>query len=170
MTLDLTPWRRRKTRLQDTALRRREDPVTSLRRDMDSLLGSFFDDIGGTLGWPAAGDSFALAPRVDVSETEKEVQVSADLPGLQEKDIELTLDEGGLLTLSGSFEREEETKQRQYQVMERASGSFRRTIPLPESIDPDQVSARFKNGVLQVVIRKRPEAAGPRRKVKIEME
>lgn len=110
-----------------------------------------------------------MAPRVNVAETGKEVEVTAELPGLEEKDIHVTLDEN-LLTIRGEKSAEHEKQKKNYHLMERSVGSFLRTIPLPPGVDPPRVKASFKQGVLKVALPKRPEAQAQRKQIKVETE
>jgi HSP20 family protein len=158
MTLrSIVPWafnkKRVPTRYTD------EDPFTALHREMDSLIDRFFHDLdiepfGGRIG--------RFSPRVDVSENEKEIKVTAELPGMDEKDIEVSLTEDSL-TISGEKKEEKESKEKDYYVRERSYGSFKRTIPLHEEIDTDKVEANFKKGVLTVTL---PKVKGAEERVK----
>ncbi|HEY0419414.1 MAG TPA: Hsp20/alpha crystallin family protein [Acetobacteraceae bacterium] len=122
------------------------NPLMQLHREMNRL----FDD---TLrGAPAAGSAI-VAPRLNVSESEKEFRIEAELPGVAEKDVQIELT-GDLLTLRG--EKREEREDKAYHIVERSFGSFQRSIRLPFVAKPDSVSATFKDGVLSVVV---PKAA-----------
>ena len=106
------------------------------------------------------------APSVDVSETDDEVQVTADLPGLTEKDVEVTLEDGAL-TIRGEKKEEREEKKRNYHLVERSYGRFERAVALPHGIDPGKVKARFRNGVLHVTLPKTPENRSRSRAIEI---
>ena len=97
------------------------------------------------------------SPRVDVSETDEEVRVRAELPGLEPEDLDLSLDRDRLV-LKGEKKEERERKEKGYLVVERSFGSFHRTIQLPTEVDPQKVEASFKNGVLKVNLGKQEEA------------
>jgi HSP20 family protein len=122
---------------------RGDNPFESFQREMNRL----FDDFFGGFGTPARyGEGVfggAAVPRVDVSETDTEYEVTAELPGLEEKDVEVLLDEN-LLTLRGEKRAEREERDTNYYLAERSFGAFRRTIPFPVEVDPDRVEARFK--------------------------
>jgi HSP20 family protein len=92
-----------------------------------------------------------------VSETDNEIKVAADLPGMDEKNVEVLVADD-LLTIRGEKKAEHEEKERDYRLMERASGTFSRFIRLPFSVEPSQIQATFKNGVLTVTIPKPKEA------------
>lgn len=140
------------------------DPFWEFRSEVDRLFDRFFEDFGlRPLSW--AGEYGAFQPKVDVAETESEIQVSAELPGLEEKDIEVSLGDG-TLTLKGERRWESEDKGKDYHRREQAYGSFHRVIPLPAEVDADKANASFKNGVLTVTL---PKAAAARsRKIEIE--
>jgi HSP20 family protein len=153
---DLVPWKRND---KAVAIRREEDPFFALRREMDRLFDDFW---GGGLLEPYG----AFDPRVDVTETETEVKVTTELPGLDEKDVEVSLTQN-MLTLSGEKKAEKEDKGENYYRMERSYGSFRRAIPLPGEVEADKVEATFKNGVLTVVLPKTAQAQ-TRKKIAIK--
>lgn len=168
MNQDLLPWRRKR---EDMSLSRRvANPILELHRRMDELFNDFLEGFGLTR-WPFAesGERLAISPSVDVSETDDEIKVSADLPGMDEKDIEVTLD-NDVLVLRGEKKREREEGKRNYHLVERTYGEFCRRIPLPSSIDPEKVKARFAKGVLTVSIPKKPEASSRERKIEITAE
>jgi HSP20 family protein len=152
---DLIPWGRQENRAPTLYREDSRDPFTTLRREMDRL----FDDTFRSFGLTAFGRGAAW-PSVEVSETDSEVRVTAEVPGLAEKDIELTLD-NGLLTLRGERKSETEDKDRGYS--ERFYGRFERRIALPTSVDEEKANARFDNGVLTVTLPKSPEAERGRR-------
>jgi HSP20 family protein len=118
-----------------------------MNRMFDNFLLGFEWPMSTTPGWSVGG-----WPRVEISETENEVKLVAELPGMEEKDIELTLNEG-MLTLRG--EKKTETDGAVYS--ERWHGQFERTVQLGPDVDPDKIRAEFKNGVLTVAVGKRPE-------------
>ncbi len=133
-----------------------EDPFTAMRREMDRL----FDEMTRSFGLPRTplGEG-VLAPRVDVKETEDAIVVQAELPGVEEKDVEIEFADG-VLTLRGEKkqEREEEEKEKGYYLMERSYGAFLRRIPIPAEIDEDNIRAVFDKGVLTVTLPKKPES------------
>ena len=114
----------------------------------------------------ASRSAFPAMPKVDMAETAEEFVVKADLPGLEEKDLKVTLD-GDLLTIRGTRSEEKEDKRRDYHLMERSYGEFHRTIQLPAGVDRDKVKAAFKNGVLNVTLPKRLEARAESRHIEI---
>jgi len=153
---DLIPWSRQDNRLSlsHAAPQDRDDhPLLSLHRDVNRL----FDEVFRGFGMPAVGgfESGFGWPSVELGETEREIRVMAELTGLDEKDIELAL-EDGVLTLRGEKRSEVADAQRGYS--ERSYGRFERRIPLPKGIEADQAEATFRNGVLTVTLPK-PAAA-----------
>jgi HSP20 family protein len=96
------------------------------------------------------------APRVDIAETEKEVFVKAELPGVDPKDVELTI-HSGVLTIRGEKKEEKEEKKQEYHRLERFFGQFYREVPLPAGTDADKITATSAQGVITVAIPKKPE-------------
>jgi HSP20 family protein len=139
------------------------EPFGSLRRDMERV----FEDFSREFGWaPPAVTGMGMAPRLDVSETETEVRVEAELPGVDEKDIEVTLSNGRLL-ITGEKKQEKEEKKKDYHLVERSYGSFARSIGLPFAADPEQVKASFAKGVLTVTVPKPPEVKAKEKKIAV---
>jgi HSP20 family protein len=103
---------------------------------------------------PAVGISI---PDVDVHENDKEIVFEADLPGIDEKNVAITLRDG-ILSLKGEKKSERDERKDTYHLMERSYGSFERSFQLPDTIDEDRIKADFSKGVLRVVVPKRPEA------------
>jgi HSP20 family protein len=127
--------------------------------DFDRLLGSFFGES------PLAPASYSRVPAVDVRETEDGYSVEAELPGYDEKNVEVHV-EGRTLTIASKAEEKTEKDEGRYVLRERRTSSFSRSFTLPEDADPETIAASFKNGVLELGIKKREEAK--RRVVKIE--
>jgi len=124
------------------------------RREVEDVMERFFGDEGSN-GRFAALKSWA--PRVDMEETDKEVLVKADLPGVDPKAIEISV-ENGVLTVRGEKKEEKEEKKKNYHRVERFTGSFYRAIPLPAGVEADKVSATSANGVVTITVPKKPEA------------
>lgn len=132
------------------------DPFLDLRNRIDRVFDSFFGADLARTGWPGWDKTM---PKVDVAETEKELTITADLPGIDEKDVELTVADG-ILTLKGEKKAESEEKDKNYHVMERSYGSFARSFRLPETVKVEDIAARFDKGVLTITLPK-GEAAKP---------
>ncbi len=156
---DIIPFRRRG---ESTELERRGeyyDPFTSLQREMNRLFESFVTGVGLDLPGRVQG---GFMPSVDVTETDDEIVVKAELPGMDEKDIEVSLDDDGLV-IKGEKREEHETKERGVHRMERSYGSFHRRIPVPVSVSEEDVEATFKKGVLHVTLKKTEAKGGSKR-------
>jgi HSP20 family protein len=148
---------------------RRVDPFHAMQVEMNRLFDDFWRDFDvPAVGAGNGGLAAAIAPRVDVSETDNEIQVTAELPGLEEKDVEVTFADG-TLTIAGErkTEMEEKNEEKKYYVKERSYGSFRRVLALGESVDEDKIKAEFNNGVLTVVLPKAPEAVARIKRIPI---
>jgi HSP20 family protein len=132
--------------------------LTSFQNDMNRLFDTFFDT-------PTAGNGTTpprrWIPAMDLVETDEHFVLKADLPGLAESDVNLEV-EGNVLTISGERKAEHEDKGEGYVRVERSYGAFRRSLTLPEGVDPEAVTASFDQGVLEVRIPK-PEERKPRR-------
>jgi len=135
------------------------DPFSSLQREMNRL----FDDVlRGTSVSGQGGDgqgAALLAPQVNVSETEDEVRVTAELPGVTEKDIQVDLNDD-LLSIRGEKKQDRKEEKENYHFVERSYGAFQRSIQLPFKADPGKVRARFENGVLSVTLPKPTQQEG----------
>jgi HSP20 family protein len=139
----LIPWRRRTGGAFET-----------LRHEMEGLFERFF-------GEPLEGNGGeglrAWAPRVDIEETDKELLVKADLPGVDPKDVDISVSDGSLV-LRGEKKEEREERKKTYHRVERFVGQFYREIPLPSGTDPDKITATGSKGVITVTIPKTPQA------------
>jgi HSP20 family protein len=134
-------------RERSVARRESADPFTALQREIDRL----FDDF--TRGWPAFGGTPQLMPSMDVTETDKEIEITAELPGLEEKDVQVDVADN-VLTIKGEKKAEKEQKDKNYRLFERSYGSFQRTLELPAGVDVDAIKASITNGVLKVIVPK----------------
>ncbi len=131
----------------------------ALRRRMDRL----FDDF--TRRDEEAGSSWL--PSVDLSENSDSFLIKADVPGMDKKDIKITMQDN-VLNISGEKKQEKEEKDRNYHLIERSYGQFSRSFTLPTKVDSDKIKAEFKNGVLEIVIPKAPEAKA--REIEIQVK
>ena len=132
----------------------------SLRRGMDQIFSRFLENPWGGLDLPFAPSS-GWIPSVDVVDGAKEVTVRAEIPGVDPKDIDVSV-AGGTLTIAGEKKSEHEERGKDFYRSERAFGSFRRSVVLPEGVDADKVSAEHANGVLTVRLPK-SQSAIPKR-------
>ena len=155
---DLIPWGRQDSSSAPLSYNREESsPVLSLRRDVDRLFDDFFRGtvpstsfLRSSMGWPS----------VEVSDSDGEVRVTAEVPGMSEKDVELLM-EDGILTIRGEKKSESEDKDRGYS--ERYYGRFERRVALPSNVDEGGANATFRDGVLTVTLPKSAEAERGRR-------
>jgi HSP20 family protein len=138
--------------------------LTSLRRAMNSLFDDFFT---GMDFMPLMTGHGEWAPRLDLAEDEKELRVSAELPGMEMKDVDVYLTDHDL-TIKGEKKEEREERRKNYYRRERTYGSFHRTIPLPVEIDMEKVAASFANGVLTVTMPKTAAAQKAARKIEVK--
>jgi HSP20 family protein len=134
--------------------------MTTLRERMNRL----FEDMAASRGEEKDLTTSSWAPAVDIYETENEVVLTAEIPGIEENDIEIKV-EDNTLTLRGERKFEKETKEENYHRIERAYGSFFRSFTLPAFVDQDRIEAEHENGVLKIRMPKRAELKP--RKVKI---
>jgi HSP20 family protein len=146
------------------------DPFLALRERMDRLIDEF---TGGYGAWPFSWDirsmewrTGAFMPSVDIKDKENEIRIEAELPGVSEKDVELSLS-GDSLIIRGEKKHATEEKEKGYYRAERSYGSFERSIPLPVDVDRDKVEATFKNGVLNITLPKTKEAIQQTKKIPI---
>ncbi len=144
------------------------DPFTALRDEMDRMLGRFEQ---GWPRWPVALghglEAEAMWPELDVHDDAKQLTVEVDLPGVEEKDVNVTL-ANGLLTIKGEKKSQREEKKNNYYVSERSYGSFERSIRMPDTIDENKLEARFDKGVLRIFAQKKPEAVPIEKRIEIK--
>ncbi len=133
-------------------VRSSSNPLSQFRSELQEMFDRFSDD----LSFPNGDALKAWQPRVDVEETDKEITVKADLPGVDPKDIEVQV-VNGVLTLKGEKKEEKEEKKKNYHRVERFVGSFYRAIPLPAGADADKVVATTTKGVITVTVPKKAE-------------
>jgi HSP20 family protein len=150
-------------------------PFESFRRELDRL----FDDFGHSFWQPSRSSFLASAPifgramtwgtalAVDIVESEKAYEITADMPGMAEKNIEVKIANGNL-TIKGEKQEEKEEKKKDYYLQERKYGSFERCFSIPEGVDMDKIEAAFKNGVLTVTLPKSLEAQKPAKNIEVK--
>lgn len=130
---------------------------------IDNLLDDFFH--GFTLEpfrFEGTSEKKAFIPKLNVAETDKELEVTAELPGLEEKDVDLSISQD-LLTITGEKKEEIKDEKKNYYRYECNYGSFQRSVPIPSDVDTDKAEATFKKGVLKVVIPKTGELKGTKK-------
>src|SRR6516164_8606244 len=165
-----------KTEKPSTPSLQTRHPFKNLRREIDRLFddfgirsrrspfrGSMFDAVPfwrREVTWPAA-------PAIDFTDTEKAYEVTAELPGIDEKDIELKV-ANGILSIKGEKQEEKEEKKKDYYLSERNFGLFGRSLQVPDGVDTDKIEASFKKGVLTVTLPKKPEAQVAAKKIDVK--
>ncbi|MCK9229412.1 MAG: Hsp20/alpha crystallin family protein [Syntrophales bacterium] len=164
---DLVTWGR--GRFGVPARREDENPVTSLQRNINDMFDSFFADFPRFPGHGMDEWRGRFAPSIDVKEEDKEIEITAELPGMDENDIDVSITHEALV-IKGEKKEEKEEEGKGYRHSERRYGSFQRVIPLPESIDRDKAEASFKKGVLSIRIPKTGEAETAGKKISIKTE
>lgn len=147
----LIPWGKNRN-VEVSRFAQNTNPLLAWHQEVNRIFDDFLSD------FPMTGRSSAAWPDIELSETPDALKLVAELPGLEERDVEVTWDDG-LLTLRGQKSIEKDGRL----YSERWEGAFERTIPVGEDIDPEKVKASFKNGVLTVLMPKKPDA---QRKVK----
>ncbi len=127
------------------------NPFLSLQREVDRLFEDF------TRGFPSmpalAGGGSSLMPSIDVTESDKDIEITAELPGLEEKDVQINVADN-VLTIRGEKKAEKEEKDKNYRLVERSYGSFERSLTLPDGVDADAIKASIAKGVLKVTVPK----------------
>jgi HSP20 family protein len=164
-----------KTDAKEAATPAAWQPLESLRQEMERMFEDFRADFGGSpfrRGRLVLEPFFkrewgrGLAPAVDIVEKDHAYEVTAELPGMSEKDIEVKL-AGGMLTIKGEKSEEKEEKTKDVHVSERRYGSFQRSFSVPEDVDADKLAATVRNGVLTVTMPKSAEAKKKERKISV---
>jgi HSP20 family protein len=150
------------------------DPFLQMRREMNRLFDDVFSGFGG-FGLPGAFapalQQMPVAPKIDVSETENEIQIKAEMPGIDQNNVEVLLEDDRLIIRGEKKEeREEDDKDRNYHVRERVQGAFSRTLPLPFAPDPNQVKAEFKDGVMTITIPKPQEVKQKQHRIDVQKD
>ena len=151
-------------------------PFDSLRREVDRL----FEDFAGGLWRSSFGRSFfdiepawrsrsamSTMPAIDVTETDKAYAITAELPGMDEKNVEVKVADD-ILTVKGEKQEEKEEKTKDYHLSERSFGSFQRAFQVPSGVDTDKIDAKFSKGVLRVTLPKSTEAQKAEKKITIK--
>jgi HSP20 family protein len=150
----------------DVPATRTRDVFTSMRNEMDRLFGRFEQHFPH-LPHLWAPNNGSLVPDLDVRELDNAIVIEADLPGVAEKDVSVTVANGNLI-IKGEKKQSSEEKTEHFFVSERCYGSFERTLRLPDFVDETKIEAKFDNGVLKVTATKKPEAVKAARKIEIK--
>ena len=150
-------------------------PFETMRRDIDRLFEDFaLNPFRLPLRRPAFDlepfwqpDSWVAQPPMDLVERDNAFELTAEMPGLDEKNIEVNV-ANGVLTVKGQKEEDKVEKKADFHLRERRFGSFARSVRIPETVDADRIEAAFRNGVLKVTLPKKPEAQKPVKKIEVK--
>ncbi|MFN4127553.1 Hsp20/alpha crystallin family protein [Pannonibacter indicus] len=157
---DLIPWARK-----DNAPESRSDddnPIATLQKEMNRVFESFWNRMGH-LEWPwGSGEA-----KSDMVETGDAVEISIELPGMEMKDVEVTVSDD-MLTVKGEKRIERQEEKKGYYLSERSYGAIYRTIPLPPGVDGEKAQASFKNGVLTIRLPQTPEAKAKVKRIEVK--
>ena len=157
---DLIPWARKEHAPEPKS--DDNNPIASLQRDMNRVFESFWNR-AGDLDWPWGGGE----AKSDVVETNDHVEVSIELPGMEMKDIEVSVSDD-ILTVKGEKKVERQEDKKGYYLSERSYGAIYRTIPLPPGVDGEKADASFKNGVLTIKLPQTPEAQAKVKRIEVK--
>lgn len=162
MLKDLIPWRKKQSEVKR---RDDEDVFGGLHRQVNEL----FDDFLGEFDNPLTrrfGDAGMANPKFDIAENDDAIEVTAELPGLDEKGVDVTLDHNRLI-IKGEKKAESSDKKKDYILNERHYGMFQRVFAMPEGLDEENIKASFKKGVLNIKLPKTEEAKKERRRIEV---
>jgi len=162
---DLIPWGRSNNHAPSVFRDEDHNPFLSLHREVNRVFDDVFRAFESRV--PVFGSLSSLSPtwpNIEISDTDKEIKVTAEIPGLEEKDVEVLLKDG-VVTLKG--EKRSETENKEKQFSERFYGRFERRIPLGVEVEEDKIDARFKNGVLSIVLPKSAKAQSQVKRIAI---
>lgn len=163
---DIIPWSRDKGQTPSSEKNGAGNPLVSLQRDINHVFEDFWDKVED--GFSGHRDIVGMiGPSTDVIETDKSVEVSVELPGMTEKDIDISLS-GDAMTIRGEKKIEHEEERKGVYMSERSYGSFYRTVPLPAGVDTDKADAKFKNGVLTISLPKTAEAQAKVKRIPVK--
>ena len=151
----------------DTAVARPRDIFSAMRGEMDRMFERFEHGFPRFPHLFRADHASVMAPELDVRESATAITVEAELPGVEEKDISVTLS-NGILSIKGEKKQDKEEKSENYYIAERSYGAFERSLQLPDSVDETKVDAKFDKGVLKITATKKPEAVKAQRKIEIK--
>ena len=143
-------------------------PIMNLRRRIDRVFQEFFDDVP-TANMPSMMEQMSVQPRLDLRETEEAYEISADVPGMTDEDIEISVSDSSLM-IRGERSLEESDEDDNYVRRERSYGMFRRRIPLPNNVERGEITANFNNGVLNIELPKTEEARSNWKKIDIDTD
>jgi HSP20 family protein len=157
---DLIPWARKDG--APDAKSSEDNPIATLQREMNHVFENFWNRVG-QFEWPWGSDE----AKSDMVETDKAIEVSIELPGMEMKDIEVTVNDD-MLTVKGEKKIERQEEKKGYYLSERSYGAIYRTIPLPPGVDGEKAQASFKNGVLTIKLPQTPEAQAKVKRIEVK--
>lgn len=164
---DLITWNRKKHQQVQPEM---QYPVATLHREIDSLFDDFFRGFDRFPSLPFKEGKLAdFSPKINVSENDEEIEVTAEVPGMDQNEVEVNL-RNDMLTIKGEKKQEKEEKDKEYYHVERSYGSFYRSLQLPCEVEEDKVKASFKKGVLKINLPKSKEAKENVRKIEVKEE
>lgn len=146
-----------------------QDPVMDLHSRMDQLFNDFYRQFG-LPQWPALDSGFTgdfFRPSVDIKESDGQYTLHVDMPGVEKDDVKVEVD-GDALIIHGEKHQERDDSDDNYHFVERRYGAFQRILDLPADAKPDDLQAKFRNGVLTITIARDPEQAGGARRIEVE--
>ncbi len=157
---DLIPWARKDG--APDAKSSEDNPIGTLQREMNHVFENFWNRVG-QFEWPWG----SVEAKSDVVETDKAIEVSIELPGMEMKDIEVKVNDD-MLTVKGEKKIERQEEKKGYYLSERSYGAIYRTIPLPPGVDGEKAQASFKNGVLTIKLPQTPEAQAKVKRIEVK--
>ncbi len=140
--------------------------IDEMRREMERLFEEFFEPARRRRWWGRPSAEGVIVPNIELYDRKNEIVLRAEIPGVEKKDIDLTITENAL-TIKGEIKRQEEVKDEDYYAAEIRYGTFSRTIPLPVEVDSENAKATYKNGILEIVLPKKEEAKPKEIKVEV---
>ncbi|MEN6482852.1 MAG: Hsp20/alpha crystallin family protein [Anaerolineaceae bacterium] len=163
---DLIPWKKENNK--NLYQRNESDILSEFQSEINRVFDTFFNDSLSVFSPPMwSGVERPYMVNVDISETDEEITVTAEMPGMEEKDIDLTF-ANGILTIHGTKSAEKESKDRTYHQIERSYGEVSRSFALPAEVDEEKAEATFKNGILTISLPKAGSAKENRKRIKIK--
>ncbi|WP_428408391.1 Hsp20/alpha crystallin family protein [Hyphococcus sp.] len=143
------------------------ESVVSLQQELNDAFDRFFERFERPFFDRSFGLAGLLQPSVDITESDKQIKIAVDLPGMDEDDIDVSLT-GDVLTIRGERRHEREEDEKGYFLHERSYGSFYRTIPLPPGLETDRAKAEFKKGVLRITMPKSSHAKDLTKRIEVK--
>jgi len=168
---DIIPWGKKSNEVKD--VRPELSPFDSLHREINRVFDHFFEDFGLPYRSPLYERSLSsdfyksFSPKFNINETDKEIEIEVELPGMTEEDVKVDLHDG-VLTIQGEKKFQKEDKKDNYHLVEHSYGKFQRSVRLPEGIKEDQIEAKMKNGIMQILIPKDEKVQSKVKRIEIK--